>query len=70
MSNTAAGGSNGIVPAGPSNKYEGSLSGCDACSSMSGNTDLNVASIAPIDHDAPDYPDSTHAGYALGRVPD
>ena len=66
MSDTAAGGSNGIVAAGPSNKFDGvtAAPGVDGC------TDLNFASIAPIDHDAPDYPDSTHAGYALGSVPD
>ena len=66
MSNTAQGGSDGIVAAGPTNTYDG----VNPCSTMDGNTDLNWASIAPIDHDAPDYPDSTHAGYALGRVPD
>jgi len=70
MSNTAQGGSDGIVPAGPSNVYAGSLAGCEACSSMDGNTDLNFAAIAPIDHDPPDFPDSTHAGFALGHVPD
>ncbi len=34
MSNTAEGGSNGIVSSGPSNVYEGA----NACSSMDGNT--------------------------------
>lgn len=65
MSNTAQGGSDGIVPAGPSNVYAGSLAGCEARSSMDGNTDLNFAAIAPIDHDAPDYPDSTTNHWAL-----
>lgn len=58
MSDTAEGGSNGIVPAGPSNKYDGA----DPCSSMDGNTDLNFAAIAPIDHDPPDYPDPAKGG--------
>ena len=66
MSNTAAGGSNGIVAAGPTNKYDGATAapGVDGCS------DLNFGSIAPIDHDAPDYPAKTSAGWALGSVPD
>ena len=66
MSNTAEGGSDGIVAKGPSNVYPG----VNPCSGMDGNTDINFASVAPIDHDAPDFPDSTHAGYALGSVPD
>ena len=54
MSDTAAGGSNGIVPAGPSNKYDGAT----AAPGVDGKSDLDFGSIAPIDHDAPDYPDS------------
>lgn len=65
LSNTAAGGSNGIVAAGPSNKYDGARD-----PGVSGTSDLNFGGIAPIDHDAPDYPDSTTSSYALGSVPD
>ncbi len=54
MSNTAQGGSNGIVPAGPSAKFDGAT----AAPQVDATSDLNFASIAPIDHDPPDYPDS------------
>lgn len=66
MSNTAAGGSDGIVAAGPTNKYDGAT----AAPQVDGCSDINFAAVAPVDHDPPEFPDSTHAGFALGRVPD
>ena len=62
MSNTAEGGSDGIVAKGPSNVYPG----VNPCSGMDGNTDINFGSVAPIDHDAPDYPDSITTGTLFG----
>jgi hypothetical protein len=50
LSNTAAGGSDGIVAAGPSNKHDGAT----AAPGVNGNSDLNFAAIAPCDEsDAP-----------------
>jgi hypothetical protein len=63
VSNTAQGGSDGIVAAGPSNKFDGATSapGVDGCS------DLNFGAIAPDrTQDAPVKATS----WPLGRVPD
>lgn len=62
MSDTAQGGSAGIVAAGPTNKYDGATN-----PGITGNSDVNFAAVAPCDtYPAPVKP----AGYALGNVPD
>jgi hypothetical protein len=63
VSNTAEGGSNGIVAAGPSNKYDGAT----AAPGVDGSSDLNFAAIAPCDDSAAPL---KAAGWALGSVPD
>ena len=61
MSDTAQGGSNGIVPAGPSNTYDGVY----PCSDMDGNTDGDMTPNIRTSP-APEKPTS----WPLGNVPD